>query len=267
MDKFKNSEIKPFVFSDLQGTHVVTQPKTEKFEFKTLDGEVFKSEKPASEVIRVEREFEQAKSFKIDQIVREHRGLAEQENDDFELRVAQEVNKRVEEIYQKAFEQGVAAGREEGINQVLAQKSTQLNEVVQVVSELTQDFKNQLENATLNHKTEILKFVNQFSKWVLAKEINTKDYLSHLLEKLLHELNVRRNIIIRVNESSYQFMPDIIANLEAKLGALSNVRVEISQEMQHPGIIVESENGIVDASLENIFTKFDRFFEQVGKGE
>lgn len=267
MDKFKNTEVKPFVFSDLQGTHVITQPKPEGFEFKDLDGAILNQEKPAAETIRAERKHERSTSFKIEQIVRDHRGISEQEQDDFEERVAQEVNKQVEAIYQKAFEQGVQEGRAEGINQVKNEKNAKVTEITEEIQLMAQQLTEQLNQATIAHKNEILKFVNHFSKWAISKEISEKEYLTQLLEKLLHELNTRRNIIIRINEASYQLMPDIVANLENRLGTLSNVRVEISSEMNGPGIILESENGIIDASLENIFAKFDRFFEQGELGE
>lgn len=267
MDKFKNSEIKPFVFSDLQGSHVVTQPRPEKFQFQDLSGAVIRPEKPAQETIRLERQLEQKNSFKIDKVVRDHRGISEQENDDLEARVSAEVNRRVEEIYQQAFEQGMEAGRQEGMRQIHEIEGGKVQEVADEIQHLMEQFNHQISLATLNHKNEVLKFVKQFSKWVLTKEINEKEYLTGLLEKLLHELNTRRNMIIRVNESSYKLMPEIISALESRLGSLSNVRIEVSSEMNYPGLIVESENGIVDASLENTFAKFDRFFEQVGLSE
>jgi flagellar assembly protein FliH len=40
-------------------------------------------------------------------------------------------------------------------------------------------------------------------------------------------------------------MPEIIETVEAKLGHLSNVRIEIASEINHPGIILESENGLI----------------------
>lgn len=264
MDKYKNSEIKPFVFSDLQGTHVVTQAKPEGYEFENLDGRIIDKNKPAPEHIRKERTFEKENSFKIDKMVREHRGIKEQESDDLEARVSAEVDRRVEAIYQQAFEEGIAKGHEEGLKQASSQVSSDVDTVGEHIAEMVNQLKGQLEEQTLKHKNEITQFVKQFSKWVLNKEIDEKVYLTYLLEKLLHELNVRRNLIIKVNEGSYEFMPEVIAVLEKKLGVFPNVRLEISSDMKHTGIILESENGIIDASLENSFAKLDRFFEQAG---
>ncbi|MFA5583374.1 MAG: FliH/SctL family protein [Bacteriovoracaceae bacterium] len=267
MDKYKNSEIKPFVFSDLQSNHVVTQAKPEGYEFQNLSVENFQYDKPLEETIRTERKFEQKKSFKIDKVVRDHRGISEQESDDLEKRVAAEVQRRIDKVYQAAFEQGLSEGRQEGINQIKSESSNQVDATSNEILQLLEQFKEQVEKNTHQHKNEMIDFVKQFAKWVLVKEIDEKEYLSSLLEKLLHELNARRNMIIRVNEQSYSVMPEVISQLEKKLGAFSNVRLEVSRDMNLPGIMLESENGIVDASLENIFTKLDRFFEQAGKGE
>src|SRR5690606_7175822 len=267
MDKYKNSEIKPFVFSDLQSNHVVTQAKPEGYEFQNLSAENFQYDKPLQETIRTERKFEQKSSFKIDKVVRDHRGISEQESDDLEKRVAAEVQRRVNEVYQAAFEQGLSEGREEGINQIKSESASQIDALSSELTKLLEQFKEQVEQETHQHRNELISFAKHFAKWVLVKEIDEKEYLTSLLEKLLHELNARRNMIIRVNEKSYGVMPEVISHLEKKLGAFSNVRLEVSSDMNLPGIILESENGIVDASLENIFNKLDRFFEQAGKGE
>jgi flagellar assembly protein FliH len=58
-------------------------------------------------------------------------------------------------------------------------------------------------------------------------------------------------------------MPEIIQTVQARLGQLSNLRIEIVPEIQHPGIILESENGLIDGSLEGVFQNIDKIFEQV----
>jgi hypothetical protein len=45
------------------------------------------------------------------------------------------------------------------------------------------------------------------------------------------------------------------------------VRVEIVPELNHPGIILESENSLIDGSLEGVFQNIDKIFEQVVKHE
>lgn len=59
----------------------------------------------------------------------------------------------------------------------------------------------------------------------------------------------------------------MVEAVEARLGQLSNVRVEIVPEINHPGIILESENGLIDGSLEGVFQNIDKIFELVVRSE
>lgn len=81
------------------------------------------------------------------------------------------------------------------------------------------------------------------------------------------ELNARKNLIIKVGKNNFAQMPEVVSAVEQKLGQLSNVRIEIVPEIQHPGIILESENGLIDGSLEGVFATIDKVFEQILKAE
>ena len=112
---------------------------------------------------------------------------------------------------------------------------------------------------------EIYEFVKRFTKWIVLKEINEKLYLENLLEKLILELNARKNLIIKVGLANFNQMPEVVQAVEARLGQLSNLRIEVVPEIQHPGIILESENSLIDGSIEGVFQNIDKIFEQVVK--
>ncbi len=95
------------------------------------------------------------------------------------------------------------------------------------------------------------------------KEINEKVYLEQLLEKLILELNSRKNLIIKVGREQFAAMPEVMKTVEARVGQLQNTRIEVVPELHHPGIILESENGLIDGSLEGVFANIDRIFGQV----
>lgn len=267
MQKYRDSEIKSFEFSDLQGTHVVTQSEFKSFSFNELNGEAFNAEKISEETLRSERSFEKKNNFKIEGVVRDSRGLAKQEQSDLEKTIQQEVNRRLEVAYKEAYTEGLEKGKAEGkaeafaeYQEVLAQKIDEFTHVVDVV-------KGQNEKIIEKNRHEIYEFVKRFTKWIILKEINEKVYLEQLLEKLILELNARKNLIVKVGRSNFSQMPEVIQTVESRLGQLTNVRIEIVPEIQHPGIILESENGLIDGSMEGVFQNIDKIFEQVVKHE
>jgi flagellar assembly protein FliH len=263
MSKFNNAEIKAFEFSDLKGTHVVSSTQFQSFSFKDLKGEVFNADKPSDDLIRQERGYEQKNNFKIDGVVRDLRGISKQEQTDQEKKIEIEVRKRLETAYQEAYLEGLEKGRLEGEARAFTEFQEEMQLKVVEFEDVILQVKAQTTGLIEQNKTEVYEFIKRFSKWILMKEINEKVYLEALLEKLILELNARKNLTIKIGQSSFKDMPDVIKTVEAKLGQLQNVRVEVVPEIVHPGIILESENGLIDGSLEGVFQNIDRIFEQV----
>ena len=106
--------------------------------------------------------------------------------------------------------------------------------------------------------------VKNLTKWIVLKEVDEKYYLARLLEKLIHEINTKTGLVLHVNEKSFGHMPEIIKIVERKVGVLTNVRVEVDLDLDETGIVLESENTIIDGSLDAQFKSLDKLFTSVG---
>lgn len=263
MEKSGNSNIKLFQFSDLQGTHVVTQNNFKPFEFQTLDGVSVTAVNTSEEEIRSERKYAQKNSFKVDSLVSDYRGLSRQEQSDLEQKIQQEVKRRLDAAYDQAIQEGLEKGREEGKEQAIKEFHAAMGEKIEDFGQVIAQLQGQTDKILDANRSDIFEFIKRFTKWIVLKEIDEKKYLESLLEKLILELNARKNLIVKVGRQNFSQMPEVIQAVEARLGQLSNVRVEIVSEINHPGIILESENGLIDGSLEGVFQNIDKIFEQV----
>jgi flagellar biosynthesis/type III secretory pathway protein FliH len=86
-----------------------------------------------------------------------------------------------------------------------------------------------------------------------------------VLRSLSLEINTKNNLVIRVNKDYFTDMDETISySVEKKVRPTKNVRVEADHDLHDRGIILESENGIIDGSLVAQFNTFDKMFEQVG---
>lgn len=263
MHKYRGSEIKNFEFSDLKGTPAVTKGEFKAFSFGELTGDFSGGDKVTEEDVRTERSFEKKNNFKIDGIVRDSRGISRQEQTDFEKKIEQEVSRRLEVAYQDAYIEGLEKGKEEGKAEAFAQYQNELSLKVESFVQVMSAMQTQNDKLVEKNKHEIYEFIKRFTKWIVLKEINEKVYLETLFEKLILELNARKNLIVKVGRSNFNQMPEVIQVVEARLGQLSNLRVEIVPEINHPGIILESENGLIDGTIEGVFQNIDKIFEQV----
>lgn len=267
----ENAGIQDFKFGQLipqednQETHGHGDGFKKSFELKSLNAAQNIKHDLTEDNIRTERNLEaQSPAFSILDLVKEHRGLNRQAEDDFEKAVADEVERRLEEIGKRAYQEGIDKGMKEGHEQ--AHKEAQ-----QIFEEHIQHFTNEVERVRADmdevlHKAkeDAYLMVKNLTKWIILKEVDEKYYLARLLEKLIHEINTKSNLVLHVNESSFGYMPEIIKIVERKVGKLTNVRVEVDLDQTENGVVLESENTIIDGSLESQFNSIDKLFKNVG---
>ena len=172
MEKFRNTEIKPFQFSDLQSTHVVQQTQLKPFEFKTLQGESISDINVSEEDIRTERKFAKKNNFKIDDIVRDYRGLSRQEQNDLEQRIQEEVKRRLDAAYEEAYKEGIERGQNEGREAAQNEFQETLLKRIEDLDEVIAKVNSQSDKILENNKQEVYEFIKRFTKWILLKEIN-----------------------------------------------------------------------------------------------
>lgn len=218
-------------------------------------------------LIKQERNQAAGSSFKFDSDVESYRGLRNQKEREYEERIQNEVTSRLEALKEKAtedaYQQGLKQGEEEAKKMTLQKLEVKIEDLeknIQIIQKKSQEILEQ-------NKDQVYKMVHNLTKWIVLKEVDEKYYLSRLLEKLIYEINQKQNLVVRVDEESFGYIPEVIKVLERKLGVLPNLRVEIGQELEGPGIILESENSIVDGSFESQMNNLDNLFKLVGKYE
>lgn len=238
------------------------QPKNFEFvDIKSLKSDHIKHEK----IIKNERAAAQKNNFQISPVVLEHRGLLNQENQEREQKIQDEVERRLVALQEKAFEQGFEKGMEQGLEQVFNQTRQETEERLEAVSEMISNVLTTEKSLIEDYKTEIYNTVKSLTKWMILRELKDDgEYLSRLLEKLILEINSRSNLLIKVSEQSFSAMPEVLEIVQSKLGKFKNLRVEVDQDLCQYGICVESDNGIVNASLEQQLQAIDKLFETLG---
>lgn len=235
------------------------------FEFKPLLTAAQTIEKNEfQKVIRVEREQAKNASFKVNPITEKYRGLRDQEIKEYEDRIEDEVRKRVEliqkEAFEAGFEEGIKQGREEIFDQMRNAVDQKLDDVSQMVTSVLQTH----EEIFTNQKVEMYQLLKNLAKWIILRELDEDGkYLERLLERLLLEIQARNNLLIQVNANDFTSMPEVLEHIQKKLGELKNVRIEIDHTVESKGLIIESENGIINATMEEQFKSLDKLFEEV----
>ena len=235
------------------------------FEFKpllTTDQRIEKNE--FQKIIKTEREFAKSATFKVNPIVEEHRGFRQQEDREYEERVEAEVARRVIEIQDEAFKAGFEEGVNQGREEIFIEMRSVVDQKLENFSQMVTSVLKTQEQILAKQKTEIYQLIRNLSKWIVLRELKEDGkYIERLLERLLLEMQVRNNLLIQVNSEDFSQMPEILEHVQSRLGEMKNVRVEMNSSVNSKGIVIESENGIINATMEEQFKSLDKLFEDV----
>jgi len=235
------------------------------FEFKPLLTAAQTIEKNEFQrIIKTEREFAKTSQFKVNPFVEEHRGFKEQENREYEDRVEAEVQRRVAEIQDDAFKAGFDEGVNQGREEIFVEMRSVVDQKLENFSHMVTSVLKTQENILAKQKTEMYQLLRNLSKWIVLRELQEDGkYIERLLERLLLEMQVRNNLLIQVNPDDFASMPEVLEHVQGRLGEMKNVRIEIDSSVKSRGIIIESENGIINATMEEQFKSLDKLFEDV----
>ncbi len=260
MDKVNKNDIKPFKFSEINPEVI----KHEEFIPKEFSQDDIDGKKISFKELRTERALAEEKSFKIDDRVEQHRGIKDQYKKDLDNTIQNEVEARInqikEEAYKEAYDEGYQAGSSAGLAEAQKQQEQILNDFVEHV----ETCQNGMDSILVEKRDNIYRLFRSLTKWIALKEFSEDSYLPKLLEKLIYEINTKDNLVIKVNSELEEKMSTVIPYVESRIGQLSNVRVEVDLDLDEYGIILESENGILDGSMEAQFAEIDKVFSVVG---
>lgn len=263
MNKANQFDVSEYSFIDLKG--VPLNEETSDYEFIDINKVTPKEAVEHEKTIKIEREHAERSNFKVAPIVREHRGMIAQEETERENQIQNEVNRRLilieEEAYKKGFDKGQIDGREEVFRETQAATDEKLQSLNEMITEVLKVKSEMLKEERL----QVYETIKTLSKWIVLRELKEDGkYIERLLEKLILEMQTKSNLLIHVNQSSFDHMPEVLDQIQKRMGELTNVRVEVDHDDDIPGIVLQSENGILNGKLGVQFKNLDKLFSNVG---
>lgn len=235
------------------------------FEFFEIGSLNPKREENHQKIIKVEREQAERNDFQIAPIVKEHRGITKQVLKERENRIEQEVQRRVQELKQQAYEEGFSEGVANGREEVFNQNRASSEEKIQNLTSMIIEVLGTRSDLLIDQKKQVYSLVRVLTKWVILRELKDDgQYIENLLEKLITEMQTKSNLLVHVDEKSFETMPEVLDVVQKRVGELSNVRVEIDYDIEGPGIVLECDKGILNGTITEQLKSLDKLFESVG---
>ena len=258
-----SESVKEYVFESITGKPL--QEGLSEFTFhKFAPREIQDQDEKANE-LRIERSDAIRNNFSIAPVVREHRGINKQEYEERERAIEEEVARRVKRVKQEAYDLGYSEGVEIGKSEVYNQTRAESERKIELLTDMIHEVLATQADLLVKEKLAVYRTVRNLTKWVVLRELKDDGkYIERLLEKLVEELQTKSNLLIQVDPKSFADMPEVLESVEAKLGKLEHIRLELDYDIAGPGIIIDSDNGIINGTLGEQFASIDRLFEKVG---
>jgi flagellar assembly protein FliH len=180
-------------------------------------------------------------------------------------RVDQLAEKQVSSIKDQAYKVGEEEGKKRAYSDALLEYQDNFNKNIMKIEKFVQEINNEKNNIFESFRANLLNLITSTTKWVIVNEIkkDEKAYIERLLEKMILEVDSFQNLLIKIDKKSFEGYEELLAETENKVGKLKNIRVEVLNQTNYPGIIVESDKTILDGTIEAQFEKINKLAENV----
>lgn len=260
--------VSEYEFQPLMKPNGPTDGSVSPFEFKPLSETQVMDIQEHERVIKTERTTAEKNNFKISPVVREHRGINRQEELERQRLIQEEVERQLVKVQEAAYQEGLKKGMQDGREEVFNQLRAEVDVKLERLQEMIDDVLKTQADLIQNEKMAVYRTIKNLTKWIILRELKEDgDYVLRLLEKLISELQVKSNILIQLDPKSFSDMPEILDLIEKRMAGLEKVRVECDYDIEGPGIVVESDNGIINGSLKEQFQSLAKLFSNVGLTE
>ncbi len=255
-----NKEISDYIFKDFStGESNTTEYKFIDFKENEIENVVEKKERIQNE-IKVSRET----GFKILPTVRKYRGIQKNEQQEFDEKVKEEIQRAYDRYYNEWKEKGYNDGKKEGMFEIESTYEKYLEDKINDFSVVIDEAIGMREKILKDQGSYIIKMISSLCKWIFLKEVKSdEDYILRLLERLLLETKNKKFITIKVNESSLSHLENNIDKIKDRFKEVEEVVLQVGNFEDQPGLIVDSEGGIIDGTFATQMKNFDLIFKDI----
>ncbi len=188
--------------------------------------------------------------FQLDSNVSAHLGIEERDRQAIESRVQKEIERRWEQMAEKAEVEGYTKGLTEGKGEAYKAELPRIKERLEKLEHILQLFDSFQEKIFQANEVFLMDLIAQVAGMVVLKEVELdKDYIRRVVVALIQQLGNKDDLKISLSEADIANVENLKQVLEKEFGKLNHTTIESSPEITTGGCKIETKYGVVDASL------------------
>ena len=175
--------------------------------------------------------------------------------------IIQQAMQEAESIKDQAYKQGLDQAQENVKKQVQEARDELKNQFQQLTDSLQQEkhkiFKDYGQDLVLLSKCAVEKVLN------LELADNREQSLSNLLEEGLEIIDTQKGLTLKIHPQDAGLLEDLLKQAKIRFPSLEKWRIKKDDKLEPGGIILETQNGMVDNSLSTRRSEIMAVIEQL----
>lgn len=222
------------------------------YEAKTFEVEMHDN---AKEFIRNEVEV-QERGFKIDELLAKKSKIGEEQQKKIDIAAEMLALEQIKAIEEKAYQEAYQLGLKEGHEKAFAEANQEIQERMDSLKELAQNLAYMKTNVLARNEIHIVKTLYFLAQRIALREIEKDEKrILPLLQKLIEEAQNMENVVVRLSPADYKFVTQSQLATQKGWEFLEKVKFLESIDIKAGGCVLESNYGVIDASLEERIEK------------
>jgi len=204
-----------------------------------------------------------SKDFRLDTIVSQITGMDQIENASRQKEIESEALKLSKDIQEAAYKEAYNLGFQEGKAEAFAEEQSRIHGEIENLHKTVKAIEELKLNLLKQNKNHILSLCFYFAKRLLMKEVEKNEsYVVDVIEQALGMAQSEEQVTIRVSPQDFKFLTENWKGIQKDLDLSESTRIEESPDILRGGAIIETNYGVIDASIGERLQKLENFIKE-----
>lgn len=196
--------------------------------------------------------------FRVDKIVSEFVGIDELEKQTQQKEIAQQAIQLSREVQEKAYAEAHQLGLKEGREKAYEEQNAYILSEMEQIGILIGEIKEIKTSLMKDNERQIVNLCFYMARRLLMKEIEIDEtYIQTLIKKTLEMAQSDEEVTIRLSGEDKEWIDKHQESVFKDLNLDSSTRLEEDRDVQRGGVIIETNYGVIDATVEQRLDKLE----------
>ncbi len=201
--------------------------------------------------------------FRIDKIVGDYTGIGELEKESQQKEIAHQALELTKEIQEQAYNEAYNLGLLEGQEKAYLEEKARIEKELSHIQTLIYEIKNIKTKMMSDNEKQIVKLCFYLAKRLFMKEIDTQEeYIAVVIRRTLEMVQSDEEINIRISQADKVWIDSYKETLFKELNLDASTRIEEDQKISRGGVVIETNHGVIDASVEQRLQKLEQIISE-----